>query len=419
MYVEGLPGPEAQFLAHEAVQIARKLAPKLSGNPPGASPRSGETASSGSVGRRLRLVPGGGIHPFTMRSLAGKTIPMWINDPTGEERQKNPRAQTRVTASGKTQVTSSARRPPSAHARPSPGRRLVETSRSRCPSSYPGAPGRIGTGSLGGPGPPRDELPRPIARRNVGVRWRHPGLARRSFIRQGHRARRRVPRLRGRPDPRLERQVPLTKSCTWSIEDPPHRGDHPRPSTPSTRTRTSGRSHSRPSSRIERSTTPASGWTTTPSDRSRSLGSDTSSTQTSAEAGYSRRFTRWRFQGEASFTVVAMSSLERDRLYDEVVKVIAFGTESEQTSEFRTFIEDNEFLAVNFDFDEIETRGFAATLGTPWQTDEMIYEGEIAMECFGEFISDGQSQTLVPISAIQAIPYSDQETDPTDEEGWV
>lgn len=138
-----------------------------------------------------------------------------------------------------------------------------------------------------------------------------------------------------------------------------------------------------------------------------------------SSTGTSRRYTRWRFQGEASFTVVALSSLERDRLHDEVVRVMAFGTEQSATSEFRTYIEDNEFLAVNFDFDEIATRGFANTLGTPWQSDEMVYEAEVAMECFGEFISDGQSLTLAPLNAIQVVPLSPHDEDPTDNQGWM
>lgn len=136
--------------------------------------------------------------------------------------------------------------------------------------------------------------------------------------------------------------------------------------------------------------------------------------------GTSRAFTRWKYQGEASFTIVAMSSLERDRLHDELVRVLAFGSEQSATSEFRSFIEDNEFLAINFDFDEITVRGFSSSMGTPWHTDEMIYEGEIAMECFGEFVSDGQSQTLLPFREIDIFPLApgDPEPDPGDPGVW-
>jgi hypothetical protein len=111
--------------------------------------------------------------------------------------------------------------------------------------------------------------------------------------------------------------------------------------------------------------------------------------------------TRWRFSGYASFTVVALSSLERDRMYDELVRTMAFANrDAAQISEFREHIEHNEFVAMNMDFDQIESRGNAASPGTPWGTDEIIYERTINMELIGEFVSDGSTHTLVPLSRI-------------------
>lgn len=116
--------------------------------------------------------------------------------------------------------------------------------------------------------------------------------------------------------------------------------------------------------------------------------------------GQRRQVTRWKFTGYASFTVVALSSLERDRLFDEMVRVIAFGIEGSQVQEFRSYIENNEFIAANFDFDQIEVQGNAATPGTPWGTDEIIYERTLNMEVIGEFCSEGISASLVPLSRI-------------------
>ena len=129
-----------------------------------------------------------------------------------------------------------------------------------------------------------------------------------------------------------------------------------------------------------------------------------------------RAFTRWRFQGEASFTVVALSSFERDRIHDEIIRVMAFGEEASSTSDFRQYIEDNEFLGITFDWDEITTRGMIATLGTPWETNDTVYEAEIVMECTGEFVSDSQNVTLIPLSEINVYSYNDQEEDPTTNE---
>ncbi len=112
------------------------------------------------------------------------------------------------------------------------------------------------------------------------------------------------------------------------------------------------------------------------------------------------RYTRWKYAGYASYTVVALTSLERDRLYDEMVRVIAFGKESTETRTFRQIVENNEFIAANFDFDRIQPRGNAAAPGTPWGTDEIIYERTLNMEVIGEFVSDAITGMLVPLSAI-------------------
>ncbi len=127
----------------------------------------------------------------------------------------------------------------------------------------------------------------------------------------------------------------------------------------------------------------------------------------SEEEETTRRVGRWRFQGFATFTIVAMSSLERDRLFDEVVRVMAFGKEQEQTNQFRSYIEDNEFVAMNIDFDQIGVSGVSAVPGTPWGTEEVIYEITVSMECVGEFVSDGIGATLVPLSAVVMYPYED------------
>lgn len=119
--------------------------------------------------------------------------------------------------------------------------------------------------------------------------------------------------------------------------------------------------------------------------------------------GYRRRFTRWRFAGYASFTLVALTSLERDRLFDEVVRVLAFNREDSDTPEFRQYVENNEFIAANMDFDQVEVQGNSVAPGTPWGTDEMIYEVSINMEIIGEFVSDGTTGSLAPLRAIKVI----------------
>lgn len=120
-------------------------------------------------------------------TLTHNTIPMWINDPTGAERSKNPKAKTRTTASGVVQVLifrKAARLGSQITKRkrdPKTGR-VVETSK---PASYPGAPGRINRREMGAPHTTPGRLGGAIAPGNGGVRWRHPGIAPRLFLNHG------------------------------------------------------------------------------------------------------------------------------------------------------------------------------------------------------------------------------------------
>jgi hypothetical protein len=134
------------------------------------------------------------------------------------------------------------------------------------------------------------------------------------------------------------------------------------------------------------------------------------------------RYLRWKFSGYLSVTVAALTSLERDRLYDEVVKVVAFGRQSPTARQFRAFIEDNDLIAVNLDFDTIEPRGNAVVPGTPWGSDEIIYERSLNIQVIGEFVSDSETGDLVPLSLVvieveELLP-GQEPTVPDPEDGW-
>lgn len=116
---------------------------------------------------------------------------------------------------------------------------------------------------------------------------------------------------------------------------------------------------------------------------------------------------RWRFKGTVTITVSALSSLERDRLYDEVVRVFAFGEENQNLQVFRDKIENNDFIGMNANFDDLRPFGDSAAMGTPWGTDEIIYEKSLSFDLIGEFVGDPNTATLVPLSAVTFINYLD------------
>lgn len=187
MVIPGLKTHDARRMANFAVIQARARMPKrsLSG---GAASRLTATYGPGFFGVQWQdnytWFQENGIRPFTMKGLAGKTIPMWIDDPTGIERAKNPKAKIRTTLSGKIQVLIF-RKAAKQGQRKTVMRRsrvsgeMVETS---VPMSYPGAPGRISTREAGAPRTTPGRIGGAIARGNGGVRWRHPGLQPKFFL---------------------------------------------------------------------------------------------------------------------------------------------------------------------------------------------------------------------------------------------
>jgi hypothetical protein len=111
---------------------------------------------------------------------------------------------------------------------------------------------------------------------------------------------------------------------------------------------------------------------------------------------------RWRAQGYATYTLAAMTSLQRDRLFDEVLKVITASRDPAH-SNFRAMIEDNPLIAMNMDFDQVQIRNVSENAGTPWETMDIVYESTLAVSTQIEFYSDTPTSEMVPISAIEII----------------
>lgn len=186
MTEKGLSPGLARTAARIAARDARRRMPKLTG---GAAKRIQPIYGKGYFGILWQddyvWYQDHGTKAYTMRSLAGKTIPMWIDDPTGSERQANPKAETRRTESGKIQVLIFRRAAQIGQRKkvyrkdPKTGQRILVSDK---PASYPGAPGRISKREMGQPWTTPGRKPGAIAPGNGGVRWRHPGLHPRSFL---------------------------------------------------------------------------------------------------------------------------------------------------------------------------------------------------------------------------------------------
>lgn len=155
-------------MAYHACEYMRLLVPKVTGRmSQGLRPISGLGWFGVTWDMPYTLSQERGTRPRVMKELAGKTIPMWVDDPTGDEARKIPvkerNRRVRRTQDGRQQVLIFRKAAPI-------GSRKWVMRRGRMvnvPRSYPGAPGRQGFRNAMG-----------IWERGFagGVRWRHPGI---------------------------------------------------------------------------------------------------------------------------------------------------------------------------------------------------------------------------------------------------
>lgn len=184
MTVEGLDPQTARRCANQAVKLAQKNAPKMSGE---GAKRLGPVYGKGFFGIKWldswMWFQENGIRAFTMNNLQGKTIPMWVDDRDGKLQAKNPKIKKRTTASGKEQVLIF-RKVAMKGERKTVTRKVAGggTRDVSVPRSYPGAAGRIAVRESARPNTTPGRVGGAVARGNVGVRWRHPGLSPRFFL---------------------------------------------------------------------------------------------------------------------------------------------------------------------------------------------------------------------------------------------
>lgn len=124
-------------------------------------------------------------------------------------------------------------------------------------------------------------------------------------------------------------------------------------------------------------------------------------------------FARWRFAGHVTFTVVALSSNERDMIYDQLIAMTAYAAQSDFPSKFRQVVEAAPLVASVWSFDTVEDRPPSAAPGTPWATIDVIYERGFAIQVIGEFVSDPNTTELVNLTEIQVVATNEGAPDET------
>lgn len=138
----------------------------------------------------------------------------------------------------------------------------------------------------------------------------------------------------------------------------------------------------------------------------------TEATETEPEIINWEPIREFQFKGRVTLTIVALTSLERDRIADSVITMLAFSRPpetvltkpDEDTRQFRqliTSLATNPYVSLTLNHDQIMPGGQAMTTGVPWDEEIPGYEDSYSFDILGQtnivFKNDG-TYTLANIA---------------------
>lgn len=125
------------------------------------------------------------------------------------------------------------------------------------------------------------------------------------------------------------------------------------------------------------------------------------------------RVLHWTFDGTVSFTVNALTTVDRDMVIVGLINLLAFGAEIPEFQSFRKEIQDYDFVAISLMSESLQETG-DQTANPSWDSNnELIFTDTIIVPIFGEFFTNPSTGNLVRISAVNLYPYRYDQGIPT------
>lgn len=138
----------------------------------------------------------------------------------------------------------------------------------------------------------------------------------------------------------------------------------------------------------------------------------------------------WIYFGRVTMTVVAYTSLERDRISDALIDEIAFARTpelvmtdpDENTNQFRSLITTlnrNPHVSLSINTDSLNPGSQSMSVGTPWDDFQQIYEDTYSFELVGQFNVAFNHDGHYRLAAIDVDTDVTLESDDPDWTPWV
>lgn len=136
---------------------------------------------------------------------------------------------------------------------------------------------------------------------------------------------------------------------------------------------------------------------------------------TQAEDGRWTPIQEWMFNGRVTLTIVALKSLERDRIADAVISMLAFSrtpelvitqpdVDTKQHRALLTALDQNPYVSMTLNTDVITPGGQSASMDVPWQQDVLAYEDSYSFDLLGNFNIKFNNDGAYTLARVDHVP---------------
>lgn len=124
------------------------------------------------------------------------------------------------------------------------------------------------------------------------------------------------------------------------------------------------------------------------------------------------------FTGSFDLSVYALSSVERDRIYDSLVQLFLMGRLRPDTADFFKTIAEHDLIRMTVQETQLVPIGDTVVQGTPWGEDRLSYEATLRVpNVVGQFVADTYRAQLSAFESIRLFPYTDRDPVPGEGDG--
>lgn len=134
-----------------------------------------------------------------------------------------------------------------------------------------------------------------------------------------------------------------------------------------------------------------------------------------------KRIRQGKFEASCMLQIMALTSAERDRIWDNLILLIMMGRTRSLTRSFHSTLETNDLVGITINEASVRPIGDTISVGTPWDPEMLSYEATIEFDMTGVFYADEFNEDLLPISEARVYDYLPIEPVPgegDDEGSW-